>query len=79
VVALSFRILKDGSVAQLKFVCKSGDIALDRAAYAAVNKSTPFSSLPREFQGDYLALRMTFAYNPDRKKPDKTPPQESQK
>jgi len=78
-VVLRFRILKDGSVAELKFVCRSGDVALDRAAYAGISKSSPFSPLPREFHGDSLDFRMTFAYNPDRKKPDKAPERDSQK
>ena len=78
-VVLRFRILKNGSVAELKSVCRSGDIALDRAAYAGIIKSNPFSPLPKEFHGDSLALRISFTYNPDRKKPDKAPPPHSQK
>ena len=78
-VVLRFRILKNGSIAELNFVCRSGDLALDRAAYAGVSKSSRFAPLPKEFHGDFLALRMRFTYNPDRKKPDKAPPADSQK
>lgn len=68
VVAVTFRIQKDGSIARMNFVCQSGDVALDRAAYLTISKSSPFSPLPKEFHGDFLALRINFIYNPDRKK-----------
>ena len=42
----------------------SGDVPLDRAAYGGISASDPFSPLPHEFHGPYLALRITFFYNP---------------
>jgi TonB family protein len=67
-VAIEFAILKDGRVAGLRYEegGSSGDVALDRAAYAGITASDPFPPLPPEFKGQFLALRFHFFYNPDR-------------
>ena len=62
-VVLEFAILKDGSVAGLKVVGTSGDVALDRPAYGSITGSNPFPPLPREFAGQYLGLRFSYYYN----------------
>jgi TonB family protein len=62
-VVLEFAILKDGSVAGLKVVGTSGDIALDRPAYGSITGSNPFPPLPKEFAGQYLGLRFSYYYN----------------
>jgi len=61
---IEFAITKDGSVAGMKLVTPSGDIPLDRAAWAGIKGSNPFPALPTEFGGEYLALRFKFFYNP---------------
>jgi TonB family protein len=66
VVVLEFAILKDGRVAGLRVVRSSGDIALDRAAYGSITYSDPLPRLPANFTGDYLKLRASFYYNPDK-------------
>ena len=63
-LAIEFAILKDGSVAGMKYVTSSGDIALDRAAWGAII-GPRFPPLPQNFKGTYLALRFKFYYNPD--------------
>jgi TonB family protein len=65
-VAIEFAILKDGSVTGLQRVATSGDVALDRAAWAGITASNPFPPLPTQFNGQYLALRFYFYYNPDK-------------
>ncbi len=65
-VAIEFVILKDGRVAGMQIKSPSGDISLDRAAWGGITGSNPFSPLPSEFRGPYLALRFHFYYNPDR-------------
>jgi|SRR5579863_3315095 len=65
-VSIEFAILKDGSVAGMKLVAGSGDVALDRGAWGGITASNPFPPLPNEFGGQYLALRFHFYYNPDR-------------
>jgi len=65
-VGIEFAILKDGSIAGMKLVSTSGDVALDRGAWGGITNSNPFPPLPKEFGGQYLALRFGFYYNPDK-------------
>jgi TonB family protein len=65
-LTIEFAITKDGRVAGMKLVAGSGDSPLDRAAWAGITASDPFPPLPREFGGQYLALRFTFFYNPSK-------------
>jgi TonB family protein len=61
---IEFAITKDGKVAGMKLVAPSGDIPLDRAAWAGIAASDPFPPLPSDFGGQHLALRFRFHYNP---------------
>ena len=63
-VAIRFLITPNGKVAGMYIEAPSGDVPLDRAAYGGITASDPFSPLPHEFHGPYLALRITFFYNP---------------
>ena len=63
-VSIRFLILPNGKVAGLAVETPSGDVPLDRAAYGGITGSDPFSPLPHEFHGPYLALRIRFFYNP---------------
>lgn len=63
-VAIRFLITPSGKVAGMFIEMPSGDVPLDRAAYGGITASDPFSPLPHEFHGPYLALRITFFYNP---------------
>jgi TonB family protein len=65
-VVIQFAITKDGSVAGMRLVGSSSDVALDRAAWGGITASNPFPPLPTEFKGQYLELRFFFFYNPDR-------------
>lgn len=65
-VSIQFAIMKDGRVAGMQLLAPSGDVSLDRAAWGGITASDPFPPLPREFGGQYLALRFHFYYNPDR-------------
>jgi TonB family protein len=64
-VSIRFLILPNGKVAGLAVETPSGDVPLDRAAYGGITASDPFSPLPHEFHGQYLALRIRFFYNPE--------------
>ena len=55
-------VLEASPIAEL--VGGSGDVSLDRAAWGGITASDPFSPLPKEFHGPYLALRFHFYYNP---------------
>jgi TonB family protein len=61
---IEFAITKDGKVAGMKLIASSGDVPLDRAAWAGIVGSDPFPALPSDFGGPYLALRFRFYYNP---------------
>jgi TonB family protein len=63
-VTIRFLIMPNGKVAGLFVETPSGDVPLDRAAYGGITGSDPFSPLPHEFHGPYLALRIRFFYNP---------------
>ena len=65
-LAIEFVITKDGKVADMRLIASSGDVALDRPAWASITASNPFPPLPGDFTGPYLALRVRFYYNPDK-------------
>jgi len=62
-VMIEFAVMKDGKVGGMKLVTSSGDVLLDRAAWAGITSSDPLPPLPSDFGGQYLALRYSFYYN----------------
>jgi TonB family protein len=62
-VQIQFAIARDGSVPKLVIALPSGTRALDLAAVAGVDSSTPFPPLPDDFQGSQVRLQFTFTYN----------------
>jgi hypothetical protein len=64
VVVIRFKVLPNGRLMDGGMVLegRSGDIALDRAAWGALTGSN-YPPLPREFHGPYLELRAVFMYN----------------
>jgi TonB family protein len=62
VVAIRFKVLPNGQVIDMQLEGRSGDTALDRAAWGAISGSS-YQPLPREFHGPYLELRAFFFYN----------------
>ncbi len=62
-VLIRFKIMKDGSVVEMKLEGPSGDVSLDRAAWGGIVGASPFPRLPTEFKGPYLELRFYFLYN----------------
>jgi len=65
-VVIEFAIMKDGTIAGMRMVGGSGDLALDRAAWGALTNAIPLPRLPVQFSGDYLRIRAAFYYNPDK-------------
>jgi hypothetical protein len=64
VVGIRLTILPDGSIAQPMFIeTRSGDVALDKAAWFAITSEGKFAPLPKEFHGPNLELRIGFFYN----------------
>jgi TonB family protein len=63
-VGIEFAIRKDGYVVGEKLSYGSGDVQLDRAAWAAISDLYLFPALPPEFKGEHITLRFHFVYNP---------------
>jgi hypothetical protein len=64
-VVIRFRVLPNGRLMEPNGVFlegRSGDTALDRAAWGALTGSN-YPPLPRDFHGQYLELRAYFMYN----------------
>jgi len=61
-VQVRFKVLPDGRVTDMILEGRSGDSALDRAAWGAITGSN-YPPLPRDFHGPYLELRAIFMYN----------------
>lgn len=64
VVAIRFKVLPNGRLMDGSLVLegRSGDVALDRAAWGALTGSN-YPPLPSDFHGPYLELRAFFLYN----------------
>lgn len=62
-LSIEFFVLKDGKVSGMQIYKPSGDIALDRAAWASVTASNPLPPLPAEFHGERVGLRFSYYYN----------------
>jgi hypothetical protein len=69
VVVVRFRILPNGRLMDGGMVLegRSGDVALDRAAWGALTGSN-YPPLPRDFHGPYLELRAYFLYNTEQRR-----------
>ena len=63
-VAIRFKVLPNGRLmdGSLMLEGRSGDVALDRAAWGALTGSN-YPPLPKDFHGPYLELRAYFMYN----------------
>jgi TonB family protein len=62
-VLIRFKILPDGTVTDMRLESPSGDVSLDRAAWAGITGAAPYEPLPKAFKGPYLELRFYFLYN----------------
>jgi TonB family protein len=63
-VTIKFFIQKDGRVKNMELEESSGNVPLDRAAWASITASNPFGALPKEFPGERVGLRLHYYYNP---------------
>lgn len=61
---IEFVVQRDGAITEQKVASGSGDVALDKAALAAISQASPFSPLPNATKTDHLVLRFHFQYNP---------------
>jgi outer membrane biosynthesis protein TonB len=63
IVGIRFTILPDGKIGAITLETRSGDVALDHAAWNAITSEGQFQPLPRQFHGPQLELRVGFFYN----------------
>jgi TonB family protein len=61
-VCIEFAVLGGGKTKFIKLVQSTGDIPMDRAAWAGIQDSR-FSPLPAEYSGKTLILSFRFSYN----------------
>ena len=60
---ITFTIVRDGKIEDLRLTLSAGNQAFDSAAEAAIRNSSPLPPLPDGFKGDRLVLRLSFLYN----------------
>jgi TonB family protein len=63
IVGIRFSIKPDGEIEGITLETRSGDVALDRAAWNAITSEGDFPPLPKAFHGPRLELRCGFFYN----------------
>jgi len=61
-VRISFVVLIDGSLGQVKVELSSGYVELDEAAVRAVKDASPFPPLPEEIQADAKSFVVTISF-----------------
>ncbi|MBN1885039.1 MAG: hypothetical protein JW876_05910 [Candidatus Krumholzibacteriota bacterium] len=59
---IRFRVMPDGSVADIEVIGFNGHRSLMETSVTAVELSSPFRPLPADFPEDYLELMWTFSY-----------------
>lgn len=62
-VTVQFVIHTDGTVTNIEPIQRSGDAAMDFAAWAAVRNAAPYPKLPAGYSQNKLTLRFMFLYN----------------
>lgn len=62
-VVVYFRILRDGSIKDIKLEKSSGDRSLDRSSVNAIREAGPMPPLPHEFDGEELRIHFGFEFS----------------
>lgn len=65
ITGIRFTINKDGSIAAMNLDYRSGDVAIDKAAWGSITSLGQAQPLPPEFHGPNLTLRIEFRVNKD--------------
>jgi periplasmic protein TonB len=60
-VAVTFDIMRDGAIRNVRVTTPSGNFALDQSAQRAILLSNPLRPLPREFERDVATVEFWFA------------------
>jgi protein TonB len=60
-VAVTFEILRNGSIRNVRVTQSSGNFAMDQSAQRAILMSSPLPELPREFERDSANVEFWFS------------------
>jgi protein TonB len=60
---VTFEILRDGSIRNVRLVQSSGNRTLDYSAERAITEAAPFSPLPAAYSGSYATIEFQFQLN----------------
>jgi len=60
-VAVTFDILRNGSIQNVRVTTSSGNFQLDQSAQRAIVQSNPLPALPREFERDVATIEFWFS------------------
>jgi outer membrane biosynthesis protein TonB len=60
---IRFKILPNGQIGNMVLEGRSGDVAIDKAAWGSIVSEGQFAPLPKQFHGDNLELRFYFMVN----------------
>ena len=63
ITGIRFTILPDGKIGAMTLETRSGDVAIDRAAWNAITSEGQYPPLPPAFHGPQLELRLGFYVN----------------
>jgi TonB family protein len=64
VCVIYFQVIKSGRVIEKRVEESSGIPAFDQACLQAVERSTPFPPLPRDFNDEIIGITLPFQYKP---------------
>jgi protein TonB len=61
-VVITFQILRNGSIANIELLRRSGNDSVDRSALRAIQGSNPLNPLPPEYSGSYVTVEFWFDF-----------------
>lgn len=62
-VTVKFRIYKNGQISEPEVIESSQSRTMDSSAIRAIRNSAPFPPLPREYEDEYLVIRLIFEHS----------------
>ena len=63
VTAIIFKVMPNGKIVDIKYTDQSGNDALDKSAYNAINNSSPVEPFPENISIPYIEIGLRFTPN----------------
>jgi len=63
ITGIDFKIMANGDLGGISLITRSGEVALDRAAYGSIVSAGKFPPLPKQFHGPLIELNCGFYVN----------------